>query len=467
MKRIGLLFFAIFFIISNFYAQSTFPNYYSGSILVMSQEIQIELDFSLKSDTLVGIINIPIQGIKNMQLKKVTKINNKLTFEILPPPQNGVFEGQISADSIYGSFIQMGFKGTFSVTKTDRPVEDTTHVIKPYIEDEVTFKNGEITLAGTLSYPSKEGSFPAVILISGSGAQNRDSDIFGFKLFSIAADYFTRNGIAVLRYDDRGIGGSSGNVSQSTTEDFANDIMAGYELLKTKSFINPKKIGLYGHSEGGIVAPIAASLLNDAAFVVLVSAPGVSGDQVILKQLAEIMKAENADDSSIVYQVNNYKEVFDLLKNGSEEDTIKKLLYKQASKEINNLPDENKKTIKDLESTINQTVDQKLKQYKSIWFNFFVNYDPAPTLQNVKCPVLLLFGGKDKQVDIEQNRKVLEDNLKIGGNTNVKTILFENANHLYQEAKTGSPSEYAKLKKEYVTGFLEQVTEWIINTTAK
>ncbi len=467
MKRIVFLFSAIFLFGLTINAQQTFPNYYFGSIKIMQQELQIELDFSIKSDTLVGTINIPIQSIKNLKLNKINWNKNNLTFEILKEPQQGVFNGKISADSIYGSFEQMGFKGTFCVVKTEKPVEDTAVVIKPYIEEEVTFNNGEVKLAGTLSYPSKEGSFPAVILITGSGAQNRDSDIFGFKLFSKAADYFTRNGIAVLRYDDRGVGGSTGNVSQSTTEDFANDVIAGFELLKTKSFINPKKIGLYGHSEGGIVAPIAASQLNDVAFAVLVSGPGVPGDQIILRQLAKIMQAEKNTDSLIAVQVANYKEAFDLLKSGSPEDSLKNLLYRQTKKEMDQLSKADKKSIKNMEETINMTVSQKLVQYNSVWFKFFINYDPAPMLQNVKCPVLLTFGGKDTQVDIEQNKKVMEDNLMFGGNKNTETIVFANANHLYQEAVTGSPSEYAKLKKDYLPGFLEQVTNWILKTTNK
>lgn len=462
MKRSLLvisIFFAYFVSIN---AQSKFPNFYSGSLHLMGQEIQFELDFVKVQDSLSGKINIPMQAIKGMKLKKISQKGNNLYFEILDPPQNGIFNGIINGDSITGSFQQVGIKGRFSVKVTERPIEDTTKEIKPYIEEEVSFTNGDIKLAGTLSYPSKDGNFPAVVLITGSGAQNRDEEIVGFKLFGKIADYLTRNGIAVLRCDDRGVGGSTGNISESTTEDFASDVLAGVEYLKTKPNIDKNRIGLLGHSEGGIVAPIAASQSNEVKFIILMSGPGVSGEKVINYQIKKIMQAEGAPDSVIERECNNNSTIISAFKKNMPTEDFKKILREQAELEINRLSDEDKKNLTDINVTIESTTAQKLMQMDNNWFRFFVNYDPGPTLQSVSCPVLVLFGGKDTQVALEQNREPIENNLKLGGNNKFETVVFPDANHLYQNAGTGGISEYAKLKKEFVPGFLEKITSWIL-----
>lgn len=462
MKRSLLVISILLAYYLNINAQSQFPNFYFGSLYLMGQEIQIELDFTKSNDSLSGKINIPMQAIKGMKLKKLSQNSNKLYFEILDPPQNGIFDGIISADSITGSFQQVGIKGRFNIKIAERPIEDTTTVIKPYIEEEVSFTNGDIKLAGTLSYPFKEGNFPAVILITGSGAQNRDEEIVGFKLFGKIADYLTRNGIAVLRCDDRGVGGSTGNVSESTTEDFATDVLAGVEFLKTKQNIDKNRIGLFGHSEGGIVAPIAASQSNDVKFIILMSGPGVPGDQIINHQIKKIMQAEGAPDSIIERESNANIHMIKAFKQNLPIEELKEILRQQSKIEFERLSAEDKKNIADINATIESTTTQKLMQMNNNWFRFFVNYDPGPTLQNVSCPVLVLFGGKDTQVDIEQNRAPIENNLKLGGNNKFETVVFPDANHLYQSANTGGLSEYAKLKKEFVPGFLEKITSWIL-----
>ncbi len=462
MKHSLLVIFILLAFYLNINAQSQFPNFYFGSIFIMGQELQIELDFTTVNDTLSGKINIPMQAIKGMKLKKLSLTGEKLYFEILDPPQNGVFEGTISGDSITGSFQQVGIRGRFSVKVAERPIEDTTKEIKPYIEEEVSFTKGDIKIAGTLSYPSKEGIFPAVILITGSGAQNRDEEIVGFKLFGKIADYLTRNGIVVLRCDDRGVGSSTGNISESTTEDFASDALAGIEFLKTKQFVNKEKIGLFGHSEGGIVAPIAAAQSNDVKFIVLMSGPGVSGEKIINYQIKKIMQAEGAPDSVIERECNANSRIISAFKANMPSEEFKKILREQAELEISRLSDEDKKNLTDINAIIESTTAQKLLQMDNNWFRFFVNYDPGPTLQSVSCPVLIFFGGKDTQVALEQNREPIENNLKLGGNNKFETVVFPDANHLYQNANTGGISEYAKLKKEFVPGFLEKISSWIL-----
>ncbi|HPN38515.1 MAG TPA: alpha/beta hydrolase [Melioribacteraceae bacterium] len=448
----------------NIFAQTNLEGFYKGSIHIMEQNIDIEIEFAKNNGTILGLMNIPIQGAKKLPLNKLLINDGDISFEIMDAPRNAIFKGKIESDSIWGTFSQLGFEGNFLVHKSIKPLQETNIIVKDYVEEEVVFSNGDIKIAGTLSYIKNTKNLPAVILISGSGAQNRNSDVYGFKLFENLADHLTRSGIAVLRCDDRGVGGSSGNVQESTSEDFADDIIAAYNFLKSVSVINPNKIGLYGHSEGGIIAPIAISKLNDVAFTVLVSAPAVTGEEIIYKQVELIMRANKSSESEINIALHNNKEIFEIIKNGANYDSLKVTITRQVKEEFERMPEENRKQIKDMDAFVNALVDNNIKIYNNNWFKFFLNYNPAPTLQNIKCPVLLVFGGLDKQVFIEQNREILEKELKNAGNTKVTSLLFENANHLFQKANSGSPNEYSKLEKKYITGFLEQITDWILNT---
>jgi hypothetical protein len=464
MKKHFYFIIIFFFYFINNYSQTDVNGFYKGLIKILNQEIEIEIEFIKNNDLLMGAMNIPSQGAQNIPLNNLKLEDKNIFFEIMEGPRKAVFSGEVNADSINGEFNQLSFKGSFIVYKSVKPVESNVAEQKDYIEEEVVFNNGDIKIAGTLSYPKTGNNFPAVILISGSGAQNRDSDIYGFKLFKVLSDYLNKNGIAVLRCDDRGVGGSSGNVEESTSEDFADDIVSAYKFLKTIKIINPRKIGLYGHSEGGIIAPIAISKLDDVAFAVLVAAPAVSGEEIIYKQVELIMRANNASEEEIKIALSNNKEIFNIIKAGGDKDTLKKVISKQVKDELDKMPDENKKELANNDLFIQSLVDSNLKIYYNNWFNFFLNYDPAPMLLNVNCPVILVFGGLDKQVDEEQNRKILENQLKSIGNMNVKSLRFDKANHLFQLANTGSPTEYAKLDKKYIDGFLEQITDWILNT---
>ncbi len=462
---------AVFFLLMVFllnmvnYSQSKVDGFYKGAINIMGQNLEIEIEFFNTNNITTGKMNIPLQGAKNLPLNNLIIKDNNISFEIMEAPRSANFSGVINADSIFGEFKQLTFKGSFIVNKSVKPLENITVLQKDYIEKEIEFYNRDIKIAGTLSFPKNGTNLSAVILISGSGAQNRDSDVFGFKLFEILADHLTKNGIAVLRCDDRGVGGSSGSVQESTSEDFAEDIIAAYNFLKTIKEINPNKIGLYGHSEGGIIAPIAIAQLQDVAFTVLVAAPAVSGEEIIYKQVELIMRANKSSEEEIKIALENNKEIFDCIKSGADKDTLKKIITKQVKEEMNKMPEENKKQLSDPDAFIQALVNSNIKIYSNVWFNFFLNYDPTPMLRNIKCPVLLLFGGLDKQVDQEQNRSIIEKQLETSGNTKVTSLLFENANHLFQLANTGSPNEYSKLDKKYIDGFLEQITEWILNTT--
>ncbi len=443
--------------------QSKVEGFYLGYVNILGQKITLELEF-INSDSSFAIINIPSQGAKNIPVNNFKLQDDNISFEILPPPNTGYFKGKVYGDSIKGEFSQMSFSGYFIFKKSIKPVKILDSRQKNFEEIDISFNNENIKITGTLSYPKDKNNLPAVILINGSGAQNKDSEVFGFKLFEVLADYLTNNNIVVLRCNDRGVGGSTGSVSESTSEDFAKDMVAAYNYLKTFPFVNPKKIGFYGHSEGGIIAPIAASELNNVAFVILVAVPGVNGLEIIIKQTELIMKANNAKEEDIDQAIIKLNRLLNILKENNL-NSLKEELYNQVLDEYNLMTAEQKASIKDKDSFINSLVDFRLQQFNNNWFKFFINYDPLPTLQNIKCPILLVYGGKDKQVDYAQNGKIIEAFLKQNGNKNVTTLFFENANHLFQLANTGSPNEYAELDKNYIPGFLEQITNWIKNIT--
>lgn len=460
------LFLLFLFLFNPVYSQPKLDGSWSGNIQIMGSELAIDIKFKTEPDSIRGTIDIPQQNAKDLKLTHISFDAPKVYFE-LSAATAAVFEGELQADSITGKFLQAGMEGKFYLKKTG----DETNIIKtppeqtevlPYNHEEVTFINGDITFAGTLTIPKTEGKHPAVVMITGSGPQNRDEELFGFKPFKIIADYLTRNGIAVLRYDDRGVGGSTGkNVSESTTEEFAGDVLEAVKFLKTRSDINAEQIGLIGHSEGGIVAPLAAVESKDIAFIVLIAGTGVKGIDIIKEQSALIMRAENTPEDEIKENLELQERIFEVIISNGDIEEIRKDLAKSVLKSYEELPEEQKKTITDKDEYIKSMVDLQLRQLESPWMKYFLSYNPAPALEKVTCPVLMLFGELDLQVLPSQNKEPMEKALEKGGNKDFKTVVFPKANHLFQLAETGSPSEYATLPKEFVPDFLDIIKDWI------
>jgi len=456
----------ILFLINPVYSQPKIDGSWSGAIQIMGTELSIDVKFKTDSDSIRGTIDIPQQNAKDLKLTHISFDPPKVYFE-LSAATVAVFEGELQADSITGKFLQAGIEGKFYLKKTDdetiikvTPPEKTE--VLPYNSEEVTFTNGDITLAGTLTTPETEGKHPAVVMITGSGPQNRDEELFGFKPFKIIADYLTRNGIAVLRYDDRGVGGSTGkNVSESTTEEFAGDVLEAVKFLKKRSDINAEQIGLIGHSEGGIVAPIAAVESKDVAFIVLIAGTGVKGIDIIKEQSALIMKAENTPEDEIKENIELQDKLYKVLESNGDMEVLRKELEKAVLKSYDDLPEEQKKTITDKDEYVKSMVDLQIKQFESPWMKYFLLYNPTLTLEKVTCPVLMLFGELDLQVPPSQNKEPMEKALKKGANKDYKTVVLPKANHLFQSATTGSPSEYTTLPKEFLPGFLDTIKDWI------
>jgi uncharacterized protein len=433
--------------------------HWEGSVSVAGQNIITRVDLTAEGEALKGTVDFPQQNALGLPLQKAGQQGSTVHFEVLPAPRTAVFDGElVGPDQIQGAFSQAGVSGDFTLIRKQVATPETV----PYREEEVKFSNGDVTLAGTLTLPAGAGPYPAVVLITGSGPENRDEEIFGFKIFRVIADALTRQGIAVLRYDDRGVGGSSAGTSVDTSETFAGDVTAAVQYLKGRPEINPKQIGLLGHSEGGIIAPIVAVSSPDVSFIILMSGPGVPGSRIIEEQARLISEASGTSSADLQAQAALQKRSIDAALTGQGWDAVKADLIAWFKKAAAAMPESERQALGDIDAWAEKSVEAQISALQSPWMQFFLAHDPAPVLEQVKVPVLALFGGLDLQVPAEENRDAIVKALEKGGNKDVTIKVFPDANHLYQAAKTGSPSEYATLKPEFTPGFLDTISKWIL-----
>ncbi len=449
--------------------QQSIDGAWNGSLTVGPQTLQITVRFTTGETGLRATIDIPQQGATGVQLQNVSYNDSRVYMELPAGPTLAVFDGQHVGDSIGGAFTQAGLSGTFFLKRSSQAaaMAEKPPDPLPYAEEEVAFHNAAITLAGTLTLPESGAPHPAVVMITGSGPQNRDEELFGFKPFYMIADHLTRNGVAVLRYDDRGVGGSTGSVSESTSEDFARDVVAAIDFLQKRNDIRPQQIGLIGHSEGGIVAPLAASMSDEVAFMVLVAGTSVAGAEILMEQGALIMRASGATEVDIEQQIAFQKRTFAAIRSGDGWDELAADLETRLRESIAEMPDSQQNVITDVDTFINTQIQAQLTALQTPWFRYFLDYDPAATLRRIDTPILALFGELDLQVPPAQNRGPLEQALRDGNHPDYTVRVLPQANHLFITATTGSPTEYATLEKVFVPEFLPLITEWILERVSR
>lgn len=465
MKQIaGFIIVLIFFILPGFQTDAQEPNSkavgnWSGKLDLPGQKL--EIIFKIAADEngkLTAKMDVPLQGAKDLPVKETTLNGDSLKLNVAMVA--GKFEGKFTNDTlIEGNWKQSGMTFPLMLKKTGLIAEikrpQTPKEPFPYLSEEVEYLNPKsgLKLAGTLTLPENAKNCPAVVLISGSGAQDRDETIFGHKPFWVIADYLTRNGIAVLRFDDRGVGGSGKNTQEATSEDFAGDVLSGVEFLKTRNEINSARIGLIGHSEGGIIAPMVANSSGDVAFIILLAGPGLNGEQIIYKQVELLNRAAGMTEDEINEKLKLQKDIFEIILN--EKDSINRL---ERLREVytNN-------TFQTMSDDQKKAIDAEINALNSKWFRFFLSYDPYPALVKLKCPVLALIGSKDLQVPAKENLSAIDKALKEGGNRNFKTMELENLNHLFQTCETGSVAEYAEIEETISPVVLEILNDWIVN----
>lgn len=473
-------------------AQETIEGRWDGAIHVLGQELAVSVSFETTQGGLTATIDIPQQFARGLALTNVRFERPKVHFELQAHPGLAVFDGRLEDETISGDFAQAGVEGTFSLTRaapTDQAraggageageaqraegagrEESTSAVADRYREEEVTFDNdreGIVTLAGTLTLPLTGGPHPAVVMITGSGPQNRDEELFGFKPFKIIANHLTPNGVAVLRYDDRGVGGSTGNVAISTSQDFAGDVLAAVRFLRSRKDIDPDKIGLIGHSEGAIVAPLAAAFSKDVAFIVLLAGTAVIGEELLYAQIERLLRLSGATDEVIAARLDFQRRVFAALRTGEGWEAIEEELRVVSREQVESMPADQRDAIKDADAFVETRVKAQLAEIRTPWFRYFIDYDPVPALKEVKVPVLALFGELDVQVPPDVNRDPMERAFEASGHQKYTILVLPGANHFFMAAKTGSPSEYPSLEKQFVPGFLDLLNDWILERTGR
>lgn len=465
MKKTSLLFF-LCFIFNNLFSQNI-TGQWSGILKIQGTQLRVVFNIVKTDSGYSSTMDSPDQGAKGIPTTKTEFENGILMIKAEKLRMN--FEGKLENDTIIkGSFVQNGFTFPLNLTRglveklaLKRPQEPQKPY--PYYSEDVRFENTKDTVAlyGTLTLPNKEGQFPAVVLISGSGPQNRDEELMGHKPFLVLSDYLTRNGFAVLRYDDRGTAKSKGIFSKGTSFDFSNDAEAAFNYLLSRKEIIPNKIGLMGHSEGGLIAPMIAARNNNVGFIVLLAGTGLPGDQIMLLQQELIARADGAKESDIEKTRSTNKAVFDIVRKNENTDIIKA----DITAYIKNESEKDTSLKTSLNMSVDEYIKSMVKQITSPWFMYFLTYDPRLALTKVKCPVLAINGEKDLQVPPKENLAAIKKALKKAGNKNVVIKELPGLNHLFQECKTGSPEEYGDIEQTFSPIALEEIFKWILLQT--
>ena len=415
MKK--LVFLAFMALATMLSAQKT--DYYEGNLEFKGQKLPLTLEVTMDKDT-IAFLGSPAQTKELIPATKIVLRNDSLMFSV--KQLKATFKGKINQtkDTVCGNFKQMFVEIPLCLVKKEKPEITINRPQNPpanpsYIQEEITFRTQGVDydFKGTLTYPKKEGKYPLMIMISGSGLQNRDEEIMQHRPFAVIADYMANNGIAVFRYDDRGFGSENAELFNATTLDYALDVESAINAVKNHPNIDADKIGLVGHSEGGLIAPIVASRNSEVDFLILLAGPGVNGMEVLIEQTKAICK------------VNGYSK-------------------------------------KEIEEQLKALKKGELAGHSHPWMKCFLELEPSVYLEKVKQPILVLNGTKDLQVLHYQNLPAIEKALKKGGNKSYEIHKLKGMNHLFQECKTGSPNEYYEIEQTISPKVLKMMKDFVL-----
>jgi pimeloyl-ACP methyl ester carboxylesterase len=427
-----------------------------------NKEILFVFLFESNANGFTSTMAVPTFNVSGIKPKSTTFNNGKL---IVDGSNVGIkYEGILNETTniVEGTYTEGGIllslnlkKGNPEMATLNRPQEPTKPY--PYYEEQVIFENAEagIKLSGTFTRPNENGKYPVVILISGSGRHDRDGAIPTHKPFLVLSDYLTRQGIAVLRYDDRGFKESTGNFSTATTADFAKDVLCAVSYLKLRNDIDVNNIGLIGHSEGGIIAPMVANQTSDISFIVTLAATGIPGSEVAVMQSKSLRPFPVSDEVSFEQNVR------ESIKIASSNDDISKKRKALTAYNTSYLTP----ILKSLgapEENISAFIEKETESVLKPWNVYFFNYNPAVEFEKLSIPVLSLNGSKDTQVNATINQSAIQNALIKGGNDNFKVIELENLNHLLQECETGNINEYKDIEQTMSPIALKEISNWML-----
>jgi uncharacterized protein len=469
LKTIGRLFFlsAMIYVLSCII--SCHPAEHSDNVLIgnwlgaINSDVHVYYQISRKWDgSLMGYNGIIEFNLSGGPVEVVTLNQDTVQFEELESNQR--FTGTLNRDSltIRGKYTNLNINASWplnlklidSLPQPPRP--QTPKKPYPYREEEVVYKNktAGINIAGTLTLPDKKGTFPCVLLITGSGQQNRDEEMAFHHPFLVIADHLTRNGIAVLRVDDRGVGGTTrtGPFFNSTTKDLEGDVLAGVQYLRSRKEINPGKIGLIGHSEGGLIASMAAAESPDIAFIVLMASPaGGKFSDGIIKQDSMGARAKGANDHETVTIINWCQRFYNIVLNEENQDVARKKMQQLYNERTGEEKEAFEKT-----GLGGGTLD--IDYALTPHFKYFLSLNPDDFLKNVRCPVLALMGDKDVSGPSKQILKAIENSLKSGGNKTYRVQELNNLNHHFQTVRDDNTGDIEETISPFV---LDVITSWI------
>ncbi len=451
-----LILFVSFFVSTGIYAQKIIGKWY-GKLKIPTTSLRINFTIKKDSTGYKTTMDSPDQGAFDIPTDKTNIKDGKIAVFINAMMLN--YKGTIKKDSIIGVFTQNGQSFPLHLSKNKikennrKPRSQEPKKPYPYIVENISFINKQadnIKLAGTLTLPKTVKNPPVVILITGSGPQNRDEEmkIFNHRPFLVLSDFLTRKGIAVLRYDDRGVGESQGQFKGATTADFATDVIAAIHYLKNRKDLHFSKIGLIGHSEGGLIAPIVASQNKAVDFLVLLAAPGVDGATVLTSQKEKLQKLSGISNAIIEADKKQTEKIYHIINTVKNIETIKIKLQKLLQNDTN-LTDDIKKRM--------------IASYTDPWLVYFIKSNPKKYLKKVTCPILALNGSKDLQVIPDINLNGIKEATKKNKHVTVKEI--KGVNHLFQPCITGNIDEYANIDVTFSPQVLQIITDWIAKTS--
>ncbi len=421
----------------------------------MRYRLQLRISHDAQGKLVASMDSID-QGINGFRAAQVTQSQSAVHLDL--PAVRGVYDGNLNpANNVLSGTWRQGadsseltFKRSDQILELRRPQVPVKPY--PYKEEELTFPNSQsgISLAATLTTPRGPGPFPAAILLVGSGPLDRDETDSGHRPFLILADHLTRQGIAVLRYDKRGVGKSSGDYEEATTADFADDAQAALAFLKRRKEIDARKIGIVGHSEGGIIAPLIASRSNDVSWIVILAGPATKGEETLLLQSDLITRAAGMTTEQVAKSLDFDRESYNLVRHAQDRRVLENQL--QDLVKVSGIGP----------AAPSAFLQRQIHWTSSPWFRYFLDYDPALALQNTKCPVLVLSGERDLQVPPKENLPLARKALETGGNKDFQVIELPDLNHQFQHCYLGLPAESRAIEETFAPEALSTISTWIL-----
>jgi pimeloyl-ACP methyl ester carboxylesterase len=412
------------------------------------------------------------QNAMGIPVQQTTFANGKLHLDI-PAAQGSQYDGTLNSggDEIAGTFAIRSLPFPLLLKRVDK-IEMLNRTSRtqdpkppyPYAAENVGYENKGIHLAGTLTLPRGQGPFPAAVMITGSGAQDRDETILGHKSFWVIADYLTRRGIAILRVDDRGVGKSTGNSSQATFDDMAGDVLAGADYLAARKEIDSKHIGVIGHSEGASVGTLAATRSSRIAFVVMLAGMGVSGEQVLSLQGESALREIGATEETIALDRKLQNMVADALRSESDPKAAVAKMSGEWQRMKTNLSESQRKVVQ-APSFSEPAMNQKFTLAASPEMRSIILWNPGEILRQLQVPILALNGSRDIQVSAKQNLPAITAFLAEAASTDFAVVELPGLNHLFQECHKCTVAEYGDLDQTFSPIALATMGDWLLRHT--